>query len=472
MPSISLLLKSLAVKIVLLASAWLGIGDPTLSAFNPAGGLTYRLQTSAGTTDTTIRLSSLKNRSDIPLTMAILNTDIGYGTLSPQTDRSELISFTGITQNSNGTASLTGVSRGLADIYPFTASTTLRNSHPGQSIFILSDSPQLFEEYAKIRSTVSITGAWGFTTAATSSDECSSSVEYCTKAYIDNISITGSATTTEYATGGNVRLTESSLVGTGTASSTSGAPLILANRNASSTYDGRQKNLVVVTGSSNTIDSNYIATSSTNTYNFAGAISFTNATTSISGKLAIASSSPSLNVNLSVNGGAIISATTTVGGLVATTSINATQFSATATSTFNGGIKLANGCFDDGIACVKTKYSTFSTSTGVLSTNQTKTIFVGFTPKYFQGMVWTDATSDTSIQSIFSQNGSTVMAMQGGTGLAIDTFTSSDILTRNTANDDLTVSINNITSTGFDLVYSGIAGSFLDVKINIMIIGE
>lgn len=131
-----------------------------LSGFNPAGGITYRLRTSVATTDTTINLQSFKNRSDIPITIAVLNTDIVYGTLSPQTSRSEFISFTGVTQNSDGTAQLTGVSRGLSDIYPFAASTTLRESHPGQSIFIISDSPQLFEEYTRRRNLEHITSTW------------------------------------------------------------------------------------------------------------------------------------------------------------------------------------------------------------------------------------------------------------------------------------------------------------------------
>jgi hypothetical protein len=51
--------------------------------------------------------------------MALLNTDIVYGTIAPKTSSSEFISFTGITQNADGTATLTGVTRGLAKKYPF-----------------------------------------------------------------------------------------------------------------------------------------------------------------------------------------------------------------------------------------------------------------------------------------------------------------------------------------------------------------
>ncbi len=135
-----------------------------LGGYYTAAGGTYRLQTSIGSTDTTIRLSSFKDpRNDVPMTMAYLNTSIAYGTLDPQqSSRSELVSFTGITQNSDGTASLTGVTRGLLGVYPYTASSTLRKTHAGQSIFILSDAPQVFNEYAAKQNNETITGSWSF----------------------------------------------------------------------------------------------------------------------------------------------------------------------------------------------------------------------------------------------------------------------------------------------------------------------
>lgn len=139
----------------------------TIGAFNPASGEPYRLQSSIGTTDTSIRLSSFTTPiSNVPITMTILDSDIGYGTLDPQSSsRKELISFTGVTQNADGTAILTGVTRGLQFVSPFTATSTLRKAHPGQSLFILSDSPQLFEEYAARRSADTISGGWTFTAA-------------------------------------------------------------------------------------------------------------------------------------------------------------------------------------------------------------------------------------------------------------------------------------------------------------------
>lgn len=179
---------------------------PAFGGFSPTGGTTYRLQSSVATTDTSITLSSFKNRSDIPLTMTLLATDVIYGTLSPQTSRSEFISCTGITQNANGTATLTTCTRGLSDIGASTASTTLRKSHPGQSVFILSDSPALFNEYTKRRTDESVTGLWNFNSyLPTSSITATSSNQFTIKSYVDNIANQGAATSTE-SNGGIVEL--------------------------------------------------------------------------------------------------------------------------------------------------------------------------------------------------------------------------------------------------------------------------
>lgn len=205
----------------------------TLGAFNPSGGKTYRLYTSLGSTDTSIRLSSFKEPiSDIPYTMSYLNTDIGYGTLDPQSStRKEFVSFTGITQNSDGSATLTGVTRGLSFSYPFTASTTLRQQHPGQSIFILSDSPQLFEEYAKRRNNEWITGVWGFVSNPTTTAVCSNSYDICNKGYLDGLAVQGAATSTE-TTMGIAVLATANQMGSSTASTSQAKPLVLSSRYA------------------------------------------------------------------------------------------------------------------------------------------------------------------------------------------------------------------------------------------------
>lgn len=164
------LLKKLVIAIASLAFvgvlSFIKIQSPiTLGQYNPSGGGTYRLQSSIGLSATTIKLSSFTEPiSGIPYTMAYLASSIAYGTLDPQTsNRSEFVSFTGITQNSDGTATLTGLTRGLSRTPGSggcVASTTLTQSHSGQSIFILSNSPCFYSEYAVKKNDETITGYW------------------------------------------------------------------------------------------------------------------------------------------------------------------------------------------------------------------------------------------------------------------------------------------------------------------------
>jgi hypothetical protein len=154
---------------------------PAQGSFYPTGGGTYRLQSSIGTTNTSVRLSSFKEPiSNIAYTMSYLNSDIQCGTIDPQTTRSEFISFTGITQNSDSSATLTGVSRGLGRTYPYTASTTLAQAHPGQSIFILSDAPCTFTQYPAKVNNETVTGDWNFNYPVASSSPA-------TKGYVDSV---------------------------------------------------------------------------------------------------------------------------------------------------------------------------------------------------------------------------------------------------------------------------------------------
>lgn len=130
-------------------------------AYYPFGGKTYNLETSISSTVTSITLSSfLEPVTDTPYTMALLNTTIAFGTIAPKTSSSEFISFTGITQNSNGTATLTGVTRGLAKKYPFTTDSSYKLPHSGQTQFIISDAPQVFFKYGSLVNDEVITGQW------------------------------------------------------------------------------------------------------------------------------------------------------------------------------------------------------------------------------------------------------------------------------------------------------------------------
>lgn len=198
------------VAIGLLAGATTAYG-----AFSPSGGGTYRLGSSVGTSNSTVKLSSFKEPvSNIAYTMTYLGSDIGYGTIDPQTTRSEFVSFSGITQNSDGSALLTGVTRGLTRTpagASCTASTTLAQAHPGQSVFILSDSPCLFAEYLPARTNATSSASLVFTNtypphynavgAQGSGSAFATTSEFASVAFVNATAIAGATNASEVLKG-------------------------------------------------------------------------------------------------------------------------------------------------------------------------------------------------------------------------------------------------------------------------------
>jgi hypothetical protein len=294
------------------------------STYSPTGGGTYRLQSSIGTTDTTIKLSSFKEPvSNIAYTMTYLNTAIAYGTLDPQqSTRSEFVSFTGITQNSDGTATLTGVSRGMSRSYPYTASTTLRQTHSGQSIFILSDSPQHFSEYAVKRNDEDITGDWKVPTPA-------NSTSIANRAYVDGAAFGGIGNASETATG-TVQLATGLQAASSTSSGTLGRLVIPASL-ATSTYNTDTAALrAVITQNDGKIDDYFIAT--TTLLNPVITIASDLASTTITGTTTISTCRNCTNTTVYVP--ATQFASTSIAALGALDATNGTVGSATTTYWF------------------------------------------------------------------------------------------------------------------------------------------
>lgn len=107
-------------------------------------------------------LNLILPNSGTPLTMAMFGS-IGFGTLEPETDREENFSFTGITNNGNGTWTLTGVTRGLDFTFPGAQDLTLRKSHAGGTKLRFSNSFQFYETlYANKTRAQTIIGPWVF----------------------------------------------------------------------------------------------------------------------------------------------------------------------------------------------------------------------------------------------------------------------------------------------------------------------
>lgn len=160
--------------------------------------------------------------------------DVGYITIEPGRTKREFVSFTGITQNSGGTATLTGVIRGLSPIAPYTASTTQQVSHSGGVQVIISNPPQLYNDAAFKANDETITGLFAFTgELPTNPKIATTSSQLVNKAALDASVNQGAATSTE-SNGGIVELATAIEM----ASSTDGGadqPLVLQAKHSTST---------------------------------------------------------------------------------------------------------------------------------------------------------------------------------------------------------------------------------------------
>lgn len=134
--------------------------------FKFVGGQDFFLSgNGVSSSDTTITLQSFKYPgTNANITMTNFG-DTGYGTLEPGTARREFISWTGVTQNANGTATLTGVTRGITPFAPYTADSSYQFGHAGNTLFRVTNSPKFYDELSSKDNDETITGTWTFTTA-------------------------------------------------------------------------------------------------------------------------------------------------------------------------------------------------------------------------------------------------------------------------------------------------------------------
>lgn len=205
----------------------------------PAALTTYNLAGSGvSSSATSITLQSLTIPQNDYLIQDADLSDTFYLTLEPGNKvRQEITSCTTVTQNTGGTATLSGCTRGLSPITPYTASSTLQFSHAGGSQVIFSDPPQLFNLYPAKANSETIAGDWGYTIIPSSTDECTETDEFCTKTYIDNSVSQGAATSTESVAGicelaTQIEMASSTDLGTD-------SPLCLQAKNATTTPDVR-----------------------------------------------------------------------------------------------------------------------------------------------------------------------------------------------------------------------------------------
>ncbi len=154
--------------------------------------------------------------------------EVGYATIEPGRSNIEFISFTGISQDGSSTkATLTGVTRGLKFVSPYTTDATLKKAHAGGLKVIVSNPPQLYNQSTFKLNDETITGIWTFTNTAyprinSTSTPATDDREFITKFQHDADVIAGGVPLTESVPGIGIGATPAELAA-GTATSTHSA---------------------------------------------------------------------------------------------------------------------------------------------------------------------------------------------------------------------------------------------------------
>ena len=274
----------------------------------PIAGTTYNLSGSGiSSSATSINLASLTLAQT---GQELLDADFSstfYVTLEPgNRTRQEIVSCTTVTQGAGTLATLSGCSRGLSPISPYTASTTLQFAHGGGTQVIFSNPPQLYNQFAAKDNDETISGVWDFTASPTGPVP-TTSTQLTTKGYVDGGILAGAATSTETTTG--ISRLATKLQQASSTATTANTPYVLQAQNATSTYNagtaGGSGRNVVVTQNNNTIDSNFIATSSvynwTGSHSWTASTTFSNATTSLMATTSIAAATSTAPLYLNNN---------------------------------------------------------------------------------------------------------------------------------------------------------------------------
>lgn len=255
----------------------------SFGSFTPVQAQTFHLYGSGITSiATTIQLTSFKlPDASTTITMAMFGT-IGYGTLEPGGTKEEQVSFTGVTQNVNGTAILTGVTRGLTFSAPVISSSALMKAHAGGVAFALSNTAGFYTQFVGKDNDTSITGVYTYATtsiprlAAPKVYGMGDELLFVTYGQLASTSFAGTVDASTAQKG----IVEIATLGESKVASTTGntsAPLIPDNRLFSLTP--RATSTVAITNASGTIDVGFISTSSLSSYLWASSSTYSGSST-------------------------------------------------------------------------------------------------------------------------------------------------------------------------------------------------
>ncbi len=144
---------------------------------------------------TSITLQTFTTIDGALLTITDFGT-LGYATMEPGSGtQEEAITFSGVTQNANGTATLTGVKTQLF-ISPYTQTSGLAKSHAGGTSLIITNSAGFYNDLTGKDNDETITGTWTFTNPKyprmdTATPFPTDNEQLATKAYADSLTFAG-----------------------------------------------------------------------------------------------------------------------------------------------------------------------------------------------------------------------------------------------------------------------------------------
>lgn len=139
--------------------------------------------------DTSVTLKSMNDIDGTSVTMSAYFGSKGFATIEPGNGvYEEQISFSGITQNANGTATLTGVKTVLFSD-PYTETSGLAKTHAGSTTLVISNTAGFYNELTSKDNDETVNGLWQFvqfpqmTTSATPTI----STQLANKSYVDSV---------------------------------------------------------------------------------------------------------------------------------------------------------------------------------------------------------------------------------------------------------------------------------------------
>lgn len=197
-----------------------------------------------------------------PITMSMFGQGgVGYATLEPGTTREENVSFTGVVQNTNGTAQLTGVTRGLTFSFPCISTSTNQKAHAGGVSLVLSNSNCFYQNFLTSQNDASITGQYEFSQAPLVDNAGTNASSVATYGQLASTSFAGTVNGSVSAKGIYQEATNAQIA-SGTAVGSTGADLALTTRVVATSSN---PNSIVATTPSGTIGSSLIGSGTTYT---------------------------------------------------------------------------------------------------------------------------------------------------------------------------------------------------------------